>query len=322
MRGLKRSTFIASMAAASAPTIVRAQAKAPSEVTINYVYGIAYSPIVVVKSKGELQRLYPQTKFNWPILGNLAAIRDGIIAGTVQVGCGSAPPFLVGWDHGVPWKIFTNLCSADIKMVAIEPRIKSLKDIKPDDRIAVPSADSIQAIQLRKASLMQLGNPHALDSNMSFMAHPEGLQAMLSGQVAAVYSSPPFQQIALSKGAHVVVEGDQLFPHASFVMSYINTNFAAQYPEFAQTLFRLISDATKFIRTNKDTTADFLSKDTGGKIAASVFREELNDKAVVFEPVPHGVIGYAQFMHQIGLIGKVPASVSELEYSGMGGVGD
>lgn len=321
MRGLKRSTFITGVAAASAPSIVRAQAKVPAEVTINYVYGIAYSPIVVLKSKGELQKLYPQTKFNWPILGNLAAIRDGIIAGTVQVGCGSAPPFLIGWDRGVPWKIFTNLCTANIKMVATDPKIKSLRDIKPADRIALPSADSIQAIQCRKAASIQLGNPHALDANMSFMAHPDGLQAMLSGQVVAVYSAPPFQQIALSKGAHVVVEGDQLFPHASFVMTYINTNFAAQYPEFTQTLFRLITESTKFIQTNKDATADFLSKDSG-KISADVFREELSDKSVIFEPAPHGVIGYAQFMHQIGLIDKVPKSISELEYSGMGGVGD
>ncbi|MGH7714544.1 MAG: ABC transporter substrate-binding protein, partial [Vulcanimicrobiaceae bacterium] len=157
--------------------------------------------------------------------------------------------------------------------------------------------------------------------NMSFMAHPEGLQALLSGQVVAVYSSPPFQQIALSKGAHVIIEGDQLFPHASFVMSYINTNFAAQYPEFTQTLFHLISDATKFIQTNRDATAEFLSKDSG-KIAAGVFKEELADKAVVFNPTPRGVLGYAQFMHQIGLIEKVPKSVRELEYSGIGGIGD
>lgn len=324
MTDLKRSTFVAglSAAAAAAPSIVRAETKPPQEVTINYVYGIGYSPIVVVKSKGDLQKLYPQTKFNWPILGNLAAIRDGVIAGTVQVGSGSAPPFLIGWDRGVPWKIFTNLCTANIEMVAMDPKIKTLHDIKPSDRIALPSADSIQAIQLRKACQMQLGNPHALDNNMTFMAHPDGLQALISGQVVAVYSSPPFQQIAVSKGAHVVVDGDQLFPHASFLMTFINTNFAAQYPDFTQTLFKLLSDATKFIRDNRDETAEMLSKDSGGKIAAAVFREQLADKAVVFEPIPHGVIGYAQFLHQLGLMNKVPSSMKDLELPLMGGVGD
>lgn len=319
---MKRSAFVATLAAASAPTIVRAQAKVPQEVTINYVYGIGYSPIVVVKSRGELQKLYPQTKFNWPILGNLASIRDGIIAGTVQVGSGSAPPFLIGWDRGVPWRIFTNLCTANIMMVAMDPKVKTLHDIKPADRIALPAADSIQAIQLRKACQMQLGNPHALDSNMTFMAHPEGLQALLSGQVVAVYSSPPFQQIAISKGAHMVVDGDHLFPHASFLMTFINTNFAAQYPEFTQTLFKMLSDATKFIRENKNETAEMLAKDSGGKISADVFREQLSDNSVIFEPVPHGVIGYAQFLHQLGLLTKVPSSMKELELPMMGGIGD
>lgn len=322
MKGLKRSAFITGLTAVSAPAIVRAQEKAPRSVTINYVYGIGYSPIVVVKSQGRLQKLYPQTTFSWPILGNLAAERDGIIAGTVQIGCGSAPPFLIGWDRGVPWKIFTNLCSANIMMVAMDPKIKSLHDIGPQDHIALPAADSIQAIQLRKACQVQLGNPHALDNNMTFMAHPQGLQALLAGQVVAVYSSPPFQQIALSKGAHMVVEGDQLFPHASFLMSFISVDFANQYPEFTKTLFGLLSDATKFIKSNKSETAEMLSKDTGGKIAADVFLKELSDNSVIFDSVPHGVIAYAEFMKQIGLLRKVPSSMTELELPMMGGIGN
>ena len=39
-----------------------------------------------------------------------------------------------------------------------------------------------------------------LDKNITAMAHPDALQALIAGQIAAAYTSPPFQFQAVEQG--------------------------------------------------------------------------------------------------------------------------
>ncbi len=322
MNALKRSTFLALSSVALWPAPLRAQAAVPQKVTIVYQNGIGYAAFVVLKSQGTLEKRFAQTSFDWRQLGNGAAIRDGVIAGDVQVGAGGVPPFLVGWDKGVKWKLLTNLCNANLMLVAKSPQFKSLRDFGAGDKIALPAADAIQAIELRKAALLQLGNARALDNNMVFMPHPQGLQAVLSGQVAATYSSPPFQGLALAQGCHAVVNGDQLFPKASFLVAFMATDFAVQYPDFTAAFYRELNAATAFIRQNPAQTAEWCSKDVEGKISAAELKGQLTAKDTVFESTPHAIVQYALFMQQIGLLDKAPASVKDVELPVLSGAGD
>jgi len=55
--------------------------------------------------------------------------------------------------------------------------IKSLKDFKPTDKIALPSPGSVQHILLAMAAEKELGSASALDQNLVAMAHPDGAAA-------------------------------------------------------------------------------------------------------------------------------------------------
>ncbi len=50
-----------------------------------------------------------------------------MIANQAQVGYLGIPPFLVGWDRGVNWRILTTLSRQDSWLVVKDPTIKSLK---------------------------------------------------------------------------------------------------------------------------------------------------------------------------------------------------
>jgi len=189
---------------------------APANVTVAYQPGIGYAALIVMKQQKVLEKQYPTTTFEWKILPGGSAIRDGVVAGQIQVGAGGVGPFLEGWDKGVGWKLLASLSEMDLWLVARDPAIQSLRDFKPAMKIGMPAPDSIQAIVLRKAAQEQLGNARALDDNVVAIAHPDGVQALASGQLAGHFTSPPFQNEAVQAGGHVVLRSFDQFGKSTF----------------------------------------------------------------------------------------------------------
>ncbi len=297
-------------------------ADAPSTVTIAYQPGIGYTNLIVMKETGVLEKAFPGTKFDWKVLANGAAIRDGIIAGQIQIGAGASGPFLVGWDRGVGYKLIASLNEMDLWLVAKQPKFKTLKDFGPGTKIGLPAPDSVQAVVLRKAALDQLKDARALDQNLVAIQHPLGVAALAGGQLDGHISAPPFEQEEVAAGGHVVLRSFDIFGRSSFTLVYTTDPFAHEYPNFVRTFYRELSNATKLIRSNPEKVAEYLSKDSGGKGSAVNFKRWISDPDVNFSLVPHGMMRYARFMKEIGLIAKVPGSVGELELPMLGGVGD
>ena len=110
---VRRSFVAAGLIAALAcvPLVGRGapSADAPAELTIAYQPGLSYSSLIVMRERGSLEKPFPQTKITWLVLNSTAAVRDGFIANQIQIGAGSIPPFLTGWDRGVGWKILASL---------------------------------------------------------------------------------------------------------------------------------------------------------------------------------------------------------------------
>ncbi len=163
------------------------------KVTVAYQPGIGYAQLLIMKQEGWLEKDLAGRQVEWRQLASGAAIRDGMIAGDIQIGAGGIGPFLVGFDKGVEWKLLSALLDSDLWLMAKDPRLTNLEAFTPNDKIAMPGPDSIQAIVLKKAAQEQLGDARKLDPNIVALAHPEGLQSLLSGQLAGHLTSPPFQ---------------------------------------------------------------------------------------------------------------------------------
>ena len=142
----------------SAAMLVAAGESPPSSVTTAYQPGLGYSTVIVMDKLGHLAKQFPSTQLSWRELSNGDAIRDGIISNTVQVGAVGTAPFLIGWDRGIPWKIVSDSTTTTSGLVVMDPNIKSIKDLKPGDKIASPSPDAINTMVLRSA-LARAGLP-------------------------------------------------------------------------------------------------------------------------------------------------------------------
>jgi NitT/TauT family transport system substrate-binding protein len=323
-----RRTLLSAVAALALAALVAGPAPAagdaPPTVTIAYQPGIGYATLIIVKQSGALEKRFPGTKFDWRVLTNGDAIRDGILAGQIQIGAGGNGPFLIGWDRGVGYKLIAPMNVMNLWMVARadEPNIRSLKDIPPGAKIGMPSPDAVQAIALRKAAQEMFGDPHKFDANIVAIQHPLGVQAMSAKQLELHMSAPPFQQQEVEAGGHVVFRSFVAFGRSTFNSVYTTENFAKQYPVLNKTLFDELRRANAMLNKDPDQAAALLAKDADGKTPAAKFKAWITGPDVAWDMTPHAFLRTAAFMKQIGMLSKVPANVRELELPMLKGAGD
>lgn len=321
-RGSVLAGAAAAVSAAALPRASSADPPLPSTMTIAIQPGIGYGNLLVMKYQKVLEKRYPNTTFNWPVLTNGDAIRDGIISGTISIGSGGSGPFLIGWDRGVGYKLIGGLNLMDLWMVSRNPQIKTLKDLKPGMKIGMPSPDAIQAIALRMGCQQAFGNAHYLDTDIIAIQHPLGVLALKNDQLDAHLTSPPFQFEEVADGGHVVFRSWQATGKMTFNCVYTTDPFTNKYPDFVHYFYAELGKATDFINKNPDGYCEILSQDSGGKVPATRYRGWLKEPGLEYSTVPHGFVKVADFMKQIGMLNKEPASIKDLELPMLNGVGD
>lgn len=297
--------------AATARAGSHASIPAPGKVTIGYQPGIGYAPLIVLKTQHTLEAQFPNTTFSWRVLAAGAAITSGMISGDIQIGAGGVGPLIVGWASGVDAKIIAPLDWGDLWLMAKDPNIKTIADLK-GKKIAMPGPTSIQGVVLRKMAQVKLGDAHALDAGIVSMDHPIAMQALLSGQIDAHLTSAPFQLQEKVHGAHVVARSYQYFGAHSFLDAWESTALYKQYPQFSAAFSKDVAQAIDLINKNPTKVAHILQDDSGGVPTWRQYKQWLASSGLKFTMRPLGLMRFANFMHTINMIGKMPSSWKDL----------
>lgn len=295
----------------------------PASFTIVYQPGIGAATFVILKNQKTLDKQFPNTKIQWRIVNSGSAVREAILSNQGQLGSLGLPPFLVGWDKGMDWKVLLASSLSDSWLVSKNPRLKTLKDFGPNDKIGVVAPDAQQAIVLRKAAQDQLGDAHALDHNLVAIGSADGEQALQSGQLAAQLSGSPFQEREIAAGGHVILHTRDIFGPVGAGLIVLPQSFYNQYPAFSKTVYQDLLDVTSYVKGHHAEAAQYLEQDkaSGGGGKAAQFKTLLDNPNLVYDKTPSGLIAYATFMKSIGLISKAPGSVNDLELPTVVGTG-
>lgn len=284
------------------------------EINISQGSGISYAALIIIQAKGWLEQDLPGRTINWKTVSGGAATRDGIVSGSLQLGVSGYGPYLIGWDAGVPWKIVCSLNDMPLWLVAKDPKFRSLKDFGPADQIAAVSPGSIQSVMLQRAAQQQLGDAHALDRNIVAMAHPEALQALVAGQLAGAYTSPPFQFQAVEQGARKLVDSYELFGPHGFNAVVTSEEYEAANPDVLASFYKNITRANELITKSPAEAAKILSEAEKGKISPEKYQEYLTYSGIEFTTAPHGVLKLSAFMKEVGVIKKTPADWRDIVF--------
>jgi len=287
----------------------------PPKITIAYQPGLGYAPLILMKQQRVIERRYPGTEVDWKVLASGTPITNGVISGDIQIGAVGTGPFLVGWARGVDWRVIAPLNLGDLWLMARDPNIKTIADLR-GKRIATPTNTSIQAVMLRKMAEVKLRDPKALDPGLLAMDHPDGMQALLSGQIDAHFTSPPFQFQEKVRGAHVVGRTYNYFGAHSFLVTVMTEKFYGEHTDFARFFYNQVVAMQNLIKKDPDRVAKILATDAGGTPTPRQFKQWLVNPALTWTARPLGLMRTATFMSRTGQLGgsKLPSSWMQLVF--------
>ncbi len=282
-------------------------------ITISEQFGLAYAPVQIMRLLNLIEEEDPSITVTWVQLENTAAIREAMVAGKLDVGFGGIPPFLVGWDSGMDWKIAVGLSSAPLGLISKKETVQNLDDFEPEDRIILPQPGSIQHILLAMALERNSGNAHLLDDNLLTMSHPDGLSAMLSDPtVTAHFTAPPYLFTELEQdGFQLILTGEEAMGGAfTFIIGSATEDLYRNRQDIYQVFLRAITKAVQYITDNPDKAADLLAPEYG--IDRNTLYAYLTYPGMLFSTAIDGVMDFAQFMKRSGYIKKAPVNSGEV----------
>jgi NitT/TauT family transport system substrate-binding protein len=307
------SVVVVLAVAAGASATGDSRSAVPSEVTIAYQPGVGYAPLIMIKQQRLLEKRYPGMAIEWRVLPSATPITNGIVAGQIDLGAIGVGPLLFGWSSGNDWKYLAPLSEADIWLMVKDPTVKKLGDLV-GKKIAMPSALAIQAVVLRKAASVKLGNPRALDASIVSLDHPNAMEALLNGLVSAHLASPPFQFQEQQRGARILIRSYQFFGAHSFVGLTGTQRFYDQYTAFCNELYKLINAQSDLINKDPARAAAIVSAEAGGSPSAAEFRRWMVHPAIHFSTRPRGLMRFAAFMNQNGFLSRMPTGWTQLVF--------
>jgi len=306
----RRPLLASAAAAASLPVFHTAQARAPGKLVIATQPGLDYAPMVVVKQKRWLEEAVPGLQVEWKVISSSVAIREAMLAGEVQIGCGSVAPFLIGRDRGFRTRLIAALNTVDLWLLTNDPRVQSVRDFRPGDKVAVVAPDTNQAFVLRRAAQQAFGDPKALDLAMLSMPHPDALQSVLTNQVAGYVGAPPFQEAAAARGVRRLLSSTDLFGPLTFNVCFAREQLERQNAPALRALQAAVQRAIGLLAEQPAEAATLLALDAGQPEAE--LARQLAQPETRFTTEPAGVDALGAFMHETGFLRAPAGKLDEL----------
>lgn len=299
---------------------VSAKAGEKTDISITRQPGILY----LVSHVMETQRLIekraeadglPGVTVAWRTFSGGGAQTDALLAGSVDIVNTGTGNLLLLWDRtkGRVKGIVTNSAQPVI-MVSRDPRIKSLKDIQPTDKIAVPTVGvSTQAILLQMAAAKMYGDDqvHKFDANTVQLGHPDAMAAIAneSHEVKSHFSAPPFQYLELKQpGVHEVVNSrDILGGELTQGTFFTTTQFAEANPTIIKVIREATAEAIDVIKKDPKTAIEAYKTVSGDKTSVDDLLAILNQPHMMeFRMDPQGTMKFAEHLHKIGTLKTMP----------------
>ncbi|MEK1853822.1 MAG: ABC transporter substrate-binding protein [Phyllobacterium sp.] len=253
---------------------------------------------------------------NWRTFSGGGAQTDALLSGNVDIVNTGTGNLLLLWDRtrGKVKGIITSSAQPVI-MVSRDPKIKSLKDIGPSDKIAVPTVGvSTQAILLQMAAGQMFGDSDLkhFDANTVQLGHPDAMAALANKnhEVASHFSAPPFQYLEIDAGNHIVVNSKDIIggplTQATF---FTTTDFAETNPVIIKAVREATIEAIEMIKKNPHDALSAYKQVSGDKTDLDALVKIIEQPDMMeFRTDPQGTMKFATHLHKIGTLKTMPTA--------------
>jgi NitT/TauT family transport system substrate-binding protein len=296
-------------------------------VRLSHGYSTGYLPMMVMRDQKLIEKHAQKAGLgtldvSWRIEDGGNIINDAMLSGTVDIAGIGVPGFLVLRDRtlGKPQEVIgiTALDRGSLWLNTINPRLKSLADYGPGDRIALPGIKtSYAAVVLEMSVAKQFGieNYAKLDPLTVGIPHPDAYAAMMSGktEITSHMASAPFSYQELKNPkVHRVLSTRDTVGAMNILMTMTQKRFAEANPGIMKAFIAAQEEADAFISGDHAAAADLYVRVTGLKLPKEQLLETLNDPDNTYNVAPAGTLAYASFLGKIGTLKHAPASWKDL----------
>ncbi len=311
-------------AALSMPVVRRAFAEVP-EVLIAKQFGLLYlqqdimEQLRLIEKHAALLGL-PALKATFVRLAGTGPVVDGLLSGKLHFASGGAPGAMLLWDRtrgGVKSCFAMN--ETDQKLVTVRADLKSIPDLSPTDRIALPAVKtSPQAVYLQMAAVQAFGAAEwaKYDAQTISRAHPDSMAQMLGRtEINCHWTTSPFQEKELAApGVHEVASSFRILglPAVTPTTIYGNEKFRGENPQAWRATLAAFQEATDFIVKEPRQAAELYLKNSGDKDTVEAVMAAMASPGNRFTLRPSGVQKMGDFMADCGMLKRRPANLADL----------
>ena len=311
-------------------------AKAESnEVRIVMPYGLGYLPTYVAIDRGFIQKHAKAAglgdiKVTLTHMASGPASSDLLLSGDADLAMGGVGPAFILWDKtrgAQKMRVVMPLSSQPIWLLSNDPRIKSIRDFGPNDRIAVSAIKVTgQAIALQMAAAKEWGwdQRFRLDPNMVSMSNPDGMAMLLSGagEVRTQAAIVPFMVEAMESGkVHLVMtSADYSEPGSTLAALYGGAKFHDASPKLFAATSAAFEEAFEFIHQHPHESAEvYVAREPQKRPLAWIEAMIVDPKLLIFSSTPKGLKKTADFMFSAGTLKNQPENWKDLVWDNLWG---
>ena len=288
-----------------------------------YQYGLSYAPAVIAQDQRLIETAYHdatggELTVNWNQMSSGADINTAIASGELDGGFMGLAPAITGVTKGLGYKIFSNLSGQEQGLMTNDESINSLADLVGSDKqIALVNIGSVQHIMLAKALAENGYDPHALDSNIVAMKHPDGMAALESGSVAChLTSSPYIFSEKENQGLKELTEVSEAYTtDYSFIVGIASEELYNNAPEVYEALCSGIKAGMDLIQSEPEKAASITCEFDGNTVEQEMAYLERG----TYSPETKKLFEIASFMYENQFLDNDPVSYENLVFDNVTG---
>lgn len=304
------TVFVLTMAAISA---ARAEV---ATIRLARQFGIAYLPLTIMEERGLLEKHATaaglSVKAQWLRFSAGSGMNDALLSGNLDIAAGGVAPMLTIWSRtrsNLEVKGIAALTAMPLYLVTTNPKVRSIADFGPGDKIAVPAVKtSIQSVTLQMAALKLFGpgQQGRFDPMTVSMGHPDAQLAMLGGKsgISAHFGSSPFQEMELKDpSARKVLDSYEVLggPH-TFSVTWANAKFVRDNPKLTMAFLAALEESIAFIKTSPADAARVWTTTEKTTLSEAEAVTMITDPTTEWSTMPKRIMPYLAHMQSAGMI--------------------
>ena len=304
-----------------------APASAQEPVRIGIGFGLAFLPAYICEDLKLVEKygkeLHLDVKASYQRYLGAGPMQQAISSGAIDVAPFGTAPLLAAWEEtkGTPQQIFavSGLTSMPLALLSNQSNLRTIADLKPTDRIAMPSLTAPQMYLLQMQAEKSLGQYDRLDGQVVALP-PSDLVAALSpangaGAVAAYFASPPYSELALRDGAMrtVLTSAQVMNGKSSFLLLGASHAYIESHPQIPAVIDKAMDEAARIIHDDPRRAAQiYLTHEPSRTLSSPLIEAVLKDIRDEFGSPVYGVKIFADFMGRHGELKSPPRSWKEI----------